>query len=74
MTEYALQILESTQQLVKCYEITEECPKRTKIPPGRIQAIITDTQKFNDAVAAYEQYGLNAHYSWDGSNLDWEIV
>jgi hypothetical protein len=74
MTQYVLQIIDETQQLIKCYEVTDEAPVRGTIPAGRTQAVITDGTVFNEAVAAYEQHGANAHYSWDGANLSWEIV
>lgn len=74
MTQYVVQIEVATQRLVKSYEVTVEDPVRPVVPEGRIQAVITDTQVFNDAVAAYAQYKGNAHFTWDGTTLGWEIV
>jgi len=74
MTQYALQIEDATQRLIKCYEVTEEHPVREIVPEGRTQAVITNTEQYDGAVAAYAEYGLNAHFSWDGSDITWEIV
>lgn len=74
MTQYVLQIKDDTQQLIKCYEVTPEYPIRENVPSGRTQAVITNTQQYNDAVAAYKEYKLRAHYSWDGTNITWIIV
>ncbi len=71
MTQYVLQILDETKQLIKCYEVTPEDPIRTNVPEARTQAVITDTVEYDGAVAAYEQYGPSAKYSWDGTNITW---
>ena len=74
MTQYVLQIIDETKKLIKCYEVTEKDPIRESVPAGRTQAVITDTDTFNAAVAAYEEYGTRAHYSWDGANLTWDVI
>jgi hypothetical protein len=74
MAEYLLQIEDATQRLIKCYEITAENPRRTVVPEGRTQIIITDTKKFNDAVAAYNEHLDKAKFSPDGDSIKWDIV
>lgn len=72
MTQYVLQISNDTQQLIKSYTVTADCPERPE-PEGRTQAIITDTNLFNDVVAAYREYKLRMKCSWDGANFTWVI-
>jgi hypothetical protein len=74
MTQYVLQIEDITQRLIKSYEVTPEYPVRAIVPEERTQAVITNTEQFNGAVEAYNQYKGNAHYSWDGVNITWVIV
>lgn len=74
MTQYVLQIKDATQQLIKSYEVTPEYPIRDPVPPGRTQAVITNTDQYNGAVAAYTEYKERAHYSWDGQDITWVIV
>lgn len=61
MTQYVLQTLDSTKQLIKSYEITDEFPEPTKIPAGRKQVIITDGVKFAKAVAIGEKHNIDTH-------------
>lgn len=73
MTQYVIQIKDDTQQLIKSYEVTPECPIRTQVPEGRIQAVITNTEQYEGAVAAYQEYGTTALFSWDKGNITWII-
>lgn len=61
MTEYLLQIEDATKKLMKCYEVTEECPVRASILEGRTQIIITDKVKFDGARAAQKKHEINTH-------------
>lgn len=74
MTQYALQILDSTQQLVKSYKVDAKHPIRQVVPVGRTQAIITDDSKYAEIISVYEEYTTRAHFSWDGTNITWTIV
>jgi hypothetical protein len=73
MTQYVLQTIIDTKQLIKSYEVTPEEPIRTDVPPEREQLVITDTDKFNNAVATYMQYGLTAHFTISGGDITWTI-
>lgn len=74
MTQYVLQILDSTQQLVKSYKVDAEHPIRAVVPEGRTQVIITDDSKYAEIISVYEEYTTRAHFSWDGINITWEII
>lgn len=73
MTQYVLQIIDETKQLIKCYTVTEKEPIRTKIPEGRSQYITTNKKDYDDAVAIYDEYTLEAKYTWNGSKLIWDV-
>lgn len=73
MTQYVLQVKDNTQQLIKSYTVTEECPIRPIVPDGRTQLVITDTDKFNEAVAAYNQHGIEAKYTIADNDITWTI-
>lgn len=73
MTEYALQKIIATKQLIKSYEITEEEPYRPVIPAGREQAVITDTDLYNEIVEVYNKNKLHAKFTFNGTNVTWVI-
>jgi hypothetical protein len=83
MTQYVLQIQKDIIEgaiikgiLKKCYEVTEECPIRPQeqVPADRIQIVITDTQLYDNAVAAYNANTTNVQYTWDDPNLTWQVI
>lgn len=73
MTQYVLQTKDDTKQLIKCYTVSEKFPIRPIVPDGRTQLVITDTDKYNEAVAVYEQYGVSAKYTIADDNITWTI-
>lgn len=73
MTQYVLQKIITTKQLIKNYTVTAEAPIRTNIPEDREQVVITDTDLYNEIVDVYKQYGTRAKFTFDGTNVTWEI-
>ena len=75
MTQYVVQIVESSGFLLKCYEVTPESPIRTEIAPGAIQVVLTDTAKYDAIVSVFEEYGSDVVFSYDAQTeeITWEI-
>ncbi len=71
MTEYVLQTKDDIKQLIKCYTVTPDCPVRQAVSEGRTQLITTNTDRFNEAVATYRQYGLEAKFTIANEDITW---
>jgi hypothetical protein len=71
MTQYVMQTIEATKFLIKSYEVTPDCPIRGTVPSGRLQAIITDTNKFNDAVAAFNASKGATKFTIADNDITW---
>jgi hypothetical protein len=69
MTQYLIQIENSSQRLIKCYEITAEHPARPTPPPppDRTQVIMTNTTSFEQIETNYNQYTDTIFFSYNES-------
>jgi hypothetical protein len=71
MTQYVIQIQFEANGigvgwLAKSFKVTEEYPVPEVVPPHRVQAILTNTESFDEIVAAYAQYGWpGVQFSYD---------
>lgn len=78
MTQYVLQVKNDTKQLIKSYEVSEDCPIRPIEQAhlnNRKQIVIEDTEKFNEVCEVYKQYKLNAKFTLneETNEVSWEI-
>lgn len=73
MAQYVIQIIELTNQLIKCFEVTEQEPIPSVVPEGRVQGVMTNAVEFNAGVAFYDEHTGNSEFFWDGTNLTWQL-
>lgn len=73
MTEYLIQILDNTKQLIKCFKVTEEDPIPSIVPAGRTQGVTTNTTQYNAGVAFYDEHTTDAEFFWNGTDLTWQL-
>lgn len=79
MTQYVLQVKNDNQQLIKSYEVNENCPIRPIEEVhslGRKQIVIENTDLFNEVIGIYQQYCLKAKFTLNESTneITWEII
>lgn len=65
MIEYVIQI-DGEDKLIKAYEVTVICPRRTAVdvPIDRIQIVFEDKTQFDEIVAKYKEYGRSADFTY----------
>ena len=73
MTQYVLQTKDDIKRLIKSYEVTDEAPVPQTVPEGRTQLVTTNTERFNEVVAVYNQYKLSAKFTIADNDITWTI-
>lgn len=71
MTQYVIQIQFEENSvgigwLAKSFEVSEEYPIPEVVPAHRVQAVLTNTNSYNEIVSAYEQY------EWPGIQFSYD--